>query len=214
MLAGLGLTAAFGPAPVRAERIVNGGFETPVLAAGVKYVTLSGADIPGWTVAPGTVDLIRDDWPAFDGNQSIDLSGSPGPPGTAIFQSFASIAGESYVLSFRYANNTGVNSASGVVEILGMGGSALLSDPLTHAGSTLAAMDYLLYTRIFTADSATTTLRFTHGTSNLADFGGLVLDAVSVLPAGVVPEPTAGVLAVLGCLGWGRVGGGRRRRMG
>jgi len=209
-LASVVLVAALGAVPARAELIVNGGFELPVVPPGTEFVTLSGGDIPGWTISAGTVDVYRDTWPAFQGHQSLDLSGSPGPPGTAIFQSFATVPGESYLLSFRYANNTGVSFATGRVEILGMGGNDLINDLLTHAGSTPADMNYLLYSQTFTANSATTTLRFTHLGSSVPDFGGLALDDVRAASTGVVPEPSSLTLASLGTLGL--IGYARRRR--
>lgn len=92
-LASVVLVAALCAAPARAQQlIVNGGFELPALPPGTPYLTVSGSSMPGWTISPGTIDIVRDLWPAFEGSQSIDLSGTPGPPGTAIFQSFPTVA--------------------------------------------------------------------------------------------------------------------------
>lgn len=113
------------------------------------------------------------------------------------------------MLSFRYANSTIVSSATGLVEILGEGGAALISDLVTHSGSTTSDMNYLLYSQTFIANSATTTLRFTHVSSEFPfqDVAELVLDDVSVA---IVPEPGVMTLAGLGTLGL--IGYARRRR--
>ena len=195
-----------GAGSARSELIVNGGFEMPALAPGTGFVTLTGGAIPGWTIAPGTVDLIRDYWPAFQGNQSLDLVGDSGP-GTAIAQSFATDPGAPYLLTFAYANNVDTTTATGRVEVIGS--STLINDLVTHSGSTRANMNYLIYSQAFVANSATTTLRFTHVTSGIPGFSGLALDAVSV--QGVVPEPSTFVLAGISLVGFAGLAWRRRR---
>lgn len=170
-----------GATTARAEQIVNGGFELPPLPAGTDFVDVTGDFITGWTIPDGwTIDLVRDYWPAFQGSQSIDLDGDSGI-GTTILQSFATVPGQGYSLSFAYANNIDTSTATGRVQVLGT--TTLVDTTLTHSGSTRDNMNYLTYARRFTADSQLTTLQFTHVWS--PHFGqGLALDAVSVTSTG------------------------------
>ncbi len=108
-----------GATTAMAEQIVNGGFELPPLPAGTDFVDVTGDFITGWTIPDGwTIDLVRDYWPAFQGSQSIDLDGDSGI-GTTILQSFATVPGQAYSLSFAYANNIDASTATGRVQVLG-----------------------------------------------------------------------------------------------
>jgi hypothetical protein len=105
----------------------------------------------------------------------------------------------SHNLSFEYANNPQPGpSSSGSMNVLVTGSTTLLSQNVTHSGSTFSNMRYQLFFQDFTADSATTTLQF----EALTNSGfGIALDAVSVNPATTaVPEP-----ALMGPLGAGLV---------
>jgi len=101
-----------------------------------------------------------------------------GEAGTYIAQSFASVPGQQYHLSFLYANNCAVPQSTGTVRV--RGNTNLVETTLSHSGSTPAAMNYSLFSTNFTADSSSTELRFTHLTMTTA---GLMLDAVQVDPS-------------------------------
>jgi choice-of-anchor C domain-containing protein len=162
------------------EQIVNGGFESPRLPPGTLFVNMTGNAIGGWTIPDGwSVGLVRDYWPAFEGDQSIDLDGDSGI-GATILQSFETVAGRAYSLSFAYANNFDTYTASGRVQVLGA--ATLLDTTLTHSGSTPYDMNYVAFARWFTADSPLTTLQFTH--LGPVWGRGLALDAVSVMMVG------------------------------
>ena len=94
----------FLPIGTRAQNlIVNGSFEQPVTTS---YTTIPPAQLPGWVVTRATVDVQAGSYwaaPMFDGAQSLDLDGSPGPG--QISQSFGTVPGATYRLSFAYANN-------------------------------------------------------------------------------------------------------------
>jgi choice-of-anchor C domain-containing protein len=187
-LIGICWIAFLAPGESPAGFIVNGSFEAPV--AGAPFQTLTGNQLTGWTITSGSVDLINGYWPAFEGRQSIDLAGST-RDGGVIEQGFGTLAGETYVLTFNYANNVDVSNASARVDVLG--NSLLLSQDLAHSGSSsasLADMHYTSFSAVFTADSNFTKLRFSstgpHPTINANN--GLVLDNVDVVA--VVPEPS------------------------
>jgi choice-of-anchor C domain-containing protein len=205
-LAALAVCLAWAPA-AQANLIVNGSFETPT-APPNGFSVLAGAALTGWTISGGTIDLINNGyWPAYDGLQSVDLSGTPGPIGTNISQTFATVPGQAYLLTFAYANNADFPplTATADVEVTGLG--TLLSESITHSNSTRANMDYLIFSGTFVADSTSATLSFTHtGSTGIDNFQGIVLDAVSVTQ---VPEPTS--LAVLGLAGLASAGYVSRR---
>ena len=195
----LGLTLLSLPATTRAELIENGSFENPAISVGVTLTTL-----PGWFVSANVDILPNNYWRAFDGNQSLDLSGDSAT-GTYIQQMFPTVIGQSYLLSFYYGNNADDAWALGRASVFG--DTTLLSQDLYHSGSTSQNMNYTLFQGEFVADASTTTLRFTH--LDTPTYGrGLALDAITVTP---VPEP--GTVALLSVFGIGSLVSLLRRKM-
>jgi len=92
--------AVFSPAAqASVELIHNGGFESAGGFSGGFETIGSGLD--GWTIG-GTVDLINTYWTPAAGNYSLDLNG--GGAGS-ISQSFATVVGRTYNVSFSLAGN-------------------------------------------------------------------------------------------------------------
>jgi choice-of-anchor C domain-containing protein len=200
--------------PAHAGLILNGGFESPTGTP--PFQVLTGSQLTGWSITSGSVDIINGYWPASEGKQSIDLAGTTSNGGT-IEQTFATTAGVTYVLTFDYANNTDVSSATANVSVFGASATPLLDEDLSHSGSTagsLASMGYTAFSAAFVADSSQTTLRFisTGPDARINANNGVVLDNVDVVQA--VPAPATAVLLVPAAVGlavFGRRAGRRAR---
>lgn len=148
-------------------------------------------ELPGWIVTQGNIDVVRNEWPAFDGAQSIDLVGFVLG---GLKQTFATMPGSLYHLSFEYANNPSNGGGTAQIDLTGQ--STLFSDTIAHYSSGGPYnMDWLNYSADFVADSNATTLLFKALTQS--NSGGILIDGVSVVA--IVPEPAPIVLA-LACL--------------
>jgi choice-of-anchor C domain-containing protein len=167
--------------------IVNGGFEV----AGSALLRPGDAGLAPWTIVAGDVEVTSSGvWPAYEGANSLDLTGNISG---AIEQSFATTPGQSYAISFAYANSWGAPSSTANVRVLSV--APLLDEVIAHSGSTQSDMKWTLFEGLFTADSTISTLRFTNLTPD--SFYGTTLDAVSVV---AVPEPHTLAVACSGLM--------------
>src|ERR1700737_2860792 len=98
--------------PAEAKLLVNGSFETGPNPGSFTNFALGSTAITGWTVSLGNIDYIGSLWVAADGSRSLDLEGSAGTCNTAtancpggIAQSFATVPGQQYMLTFDLAGN-------------------------------------------------------------------------------------------------------------
>ena len=191
------------------ELILNGGFENPVVSNPC-CSTVPPASLPDWTVTPN-VNVVNGTFAsspsgtnlAYELNQYLDLVGEGGTG--SISQSFATVAGQVYTLTFAFAHNlfSGTPSASASYSV------GTLAGTLLHSTGTNANLDWQIFTGNFTALGSTSTLNFTNLTGGVNE--GILLDAVSVQQA--VPEASTWAQLLIG---FGLVGGAmrfsRRRR--
>lgn len=183
---GAAFAAALLTMPAHANVLTNGSFETDVITFpfyenyGPGCSGNCGTSITGWTVTTNNVDLVSTigGWPApaYDGKQYLDLVGYGSTGGVS--QTFNTVSGQHYNISFAYGNNPGSTSfASAYVKVAGL--NTLFSADF----STTANIGWRIFADSFLADSTSTTLYFNEfdGSNN----GGVLLDAVNIAPTDV-----------------------------
>ena len=179
--------------------VSNGGFEvTPPVVSDGGFMTLTGSQLPGWTIASGgSIDLLRgyQGW-VYEGQQAIDLAGNS--PGT-ISQTLTDLTiGQEYTVSFAYGRNIDNLSTdkTGIVT-LGAGPDQTFEYAGIGAGWSLGSY-------VFTATGTSIQLSFA-ASPNAGSYGAL-LDAVSIT---ATPEPAtivvwSGLAAIGGIVAYRR----------
>ncbi len=216
-LAGLAVVVALATiSGARANTIVNGSFEDPVIsypwyenfgtgclgncAGGPPGPGGVTAALPGWTVTTNNVDVVSvvGGWPApaYDGSQYLDLVGTGSTGG--ISQTFATTPGVKYNLSFAYGNNPESTSFAIATVKVTPGSSATLPAVFFANFSTENNIGWEVFTASFVADSLFTTLSFNEvfGENN----GGVLLDAINVT---ATPLPSTWLMLLSGFVGLG-----------
>jgi choice-of-anchor C domain-containing protein len=180
---------------MNAAIIQNGSFEAN--GGGVcdspMFTTLPAANncITGWTIGGGGIDYIHNYWQPADGTHSLDLNAiSPG----SVAQTFATIAGQGYVISFALAGNPEGAPTIKTVAV-SVGGPATLYN-FDVTGHSLTSMGWVTDTFAFVATGANTTLTFS---SSIPGAFGPALDNVTIADA-AVPEPGSAGLLLAGAL--------------
>src|SRR4051812_46791444 len=163
-----------------ADLLVNGGFEVPVQGApnfATFNIPAASTLITGWTVAQGNVDLTTDaNYGPLNNTldpssvQDVDLIGDTNGSGGVfggLSQSFATVSGQQYQLTFDYSHNPGTLSpdfyaAQVTVADANAPANTVFAVQISQANGPAP---WVAFSQTFTANSNSTLLSFidTHG---------------------------------------------------
>jgi choice-of-anchor C domain-containing protein len=173
--------------------LINGSFEDSTLNPGSAWSVLGGGNtsIEGWTTIGGGIDYFGVFIAASDGIHSLDINNISS--GGGIEQSFATVIGATYDVSFDMSANMFGAPAEKVMNVSAGGSSQDFVFNYVAAGSTAADPKWETMTWSFVATSTTSTLRFTGVSGGVY---GAALDNVIVTG---IPAPGAmGLLSIAG----------------
>jgi transposase len=182
------LIAGSRPASATTGLIVNGSFEKPVVAAGGFREFGAGQGFAGWRVvgARGRVAVVSGRYlgggitfNARTGAQWMDLTGDESNTATGVAQSFTSIPGRKYHLTFWVGNvydPGGIFGVSSAVKVYVNGVRKLTAVNSLHPAGHRQA--WKKFTLAITATSGRTTISFINGDPRTDNSNGL--DGVQV----------------------------------
>jgi choice-of-anchor C domain-containing protein len=206
----ISLCAAY-PASAGVNLIQNGSFELGNFDS-APFDTLGAGStaMTAWTIGGDSIDWIGSYWQPGDGSRSVDLSGNALG---SVSQSFSTVTGQKYTVSFLLAGNPDGPPQTKDVDVSVNGASQDFLFPTVLGSATRDSMNWTPISFIFTANTALETLTFASATcggdiSNNCAFGP-ALDAVSVTSA--VPELSTWGMMLLGFAGVGFVAYRRAR---
>lgn len=194
--------AALVSSSAHAAILINGSFETGVSPPSTNFTTLNAGNtnLTGWTIGAGGIDWIGTYWQASDGVRSLDMTAINAG---SISQTFATIIGQRYLVSFDLAGNPDANGGSRLKSLdVTINGSGLANYTFDTTGFTRNNMGWTGKTYSFLATTAASTLTFT---SRNGRASGPALDNVAVS----VPEAATWAMMIIG---FGLVGAVSRRR--
>ena len=193
----------------QANLLNNGSFESPLVTVGSFTLFNSGSVlITGWTVTGPQVAIVSGafvqggSFPAADGDQWLDLTGLNSNTEEGVTQSVATIAGNTYQLSYAIGNTTfGVFGTTSTVNVL-INSAQTFSD--TNSTLSPDTQNWQTFTHTFVASGASTSLTFLNGdpsTDNNNGLDNVVLLDLGVIGTPTVPEPASIMLFILGVAG-------------
>jgi len=173
---------------VQANLLTNGSFEMQAYAGnGYIYSTDGGFNLPGWTVPNGGNQFFLEYGqpfgiprynPADGGRQAVCLNTDGAM--LSMSQTFSTVAGQSYVLTFGFAEEqqSRPSPTSIRVDVAGVSQNYTLAGTVGYAFETLN----------FVATAANTTLAFTDTTTGAFIFNSPFIDSVVVTGPSAVPD--------------------------
>ncbi|MCM0032573.1 PEPxxWA-CTERM sorting domain-containing protein [Sandarakinorhabdus limnophila] len=189
--------------------VTNGSFEQGAAITGGFDLLGAGntTAITGWTVlGPGGVDYVDNSlWGASDGARSVELLGlSSGGVEQVITNQF--VIGQKYIMRFDLTANPFAADGQYSATVSVTGAAPVDFNYLKTGANAPGNMLYQSFAYAFTATSESKTIAFAGiGSGPL----GIVLDNVSIVEAGVVPEPASWAMLLAG---FGLTGAMMRRR--
>lgn len=193
-----------GSLSLRANSMVNGSFEAPVVPVGSFENFSAGSNaITGWTVVGPQVSVVSGSFaegcctfPAEDGVQWLDLTGDGANSVEGVQQTVATTPGTEYTLSFwvgNVFNPGGIFGTTSTVKVYLGGINGTLIDSATNSSMNRAVLTWQQFSVSFTATGASTTLDFINGDPVNDNSNGL--DNVVLGPSVVTtPEPASVLL--------------------
>jgi hypothetical protein len=182
------------PPPPAISGFINGGFEIPALGTNTTTLWLAQGStlLTGWTIGgTGGPVLLADSWPggysAYQGRQWLVFNAGNTAPGSTISQTFQTIVGQGYEVSFAVGSD-GVGNVS-------LAASALAADGTVLATGNCAPPNesWELFELNFVATTTNSTLTFLD-TSAFTDGADATLDDVAV---GVTSAPPTNAPALV-----------------
>ena len=158
--------------PLPVNLISNGDFEAPMVPdGGVLNFNSGDSGLTGWTVvgsAPFTIALVSGayisvglNFPAEDGHQWLDLTGSGYSTGTrGITQTVPTVAGVGYVLSFWVGNIFDPGGNFGTTSTVGVKINGISAGSFTNSAQATPTISWEPFSLTFTATASSTVIEF------------------------------------------------------
>jgi len=156
--------------------IQNGSFEQGPNPSDYLPLSPGSTAITGWTVIRGAIDYVGSYFVASDGSRCLDLNGNPGVGGVA--QTFATVPGQTYQVSFDMAGNSDLSNTLQTMEV---SAASQVQDFTFVSGSDKTHLGWQRDTWTFTANASQTTLEF-YSLQTANPYYGPMLDNVMVAP--------------------------------
>ena len=179
---------SFTIAEAQQSGVINGNFEFPYVNPGLYTpgFTNPPEGFPfGWQIGGLGIEVVSEGWtggagPAYDGDQFADLNATAGAGG--ILQRMTTVPGQTYTLSFAYANNyvwTNQGNPATATVIINDGLVDLVAPlNISHGTSTSVNLDWTTASITFTATSTFTQIGF--NSTVAGGSGGIYIDGVVV----------------------------------
>lgn len=161
-----------------ANLIVNGGFEDNVIGNG-SWQFFNSSLVNGWEGTNIEIWHNLQNFASFEGNQHAELN-SHGVSGQdySIFQTFSTVIGQTYELSFAYAARQASNN--GVAERFNVNVGSANGDVFDQTIDNTLVKQWSVFDVLFVANDDTTTLTFTAVKPQRSTLGNFI-DDVSVV---------------------------------